>query len=96
MKPQRPKTGQSNRGGARSGAGRPVGTPNPNAGRRVTSGPKMTAISRAPHSPETHKGDTLMSPLHCRSFVPRDGIEPPTRGFSVLGKTNGIKKVGSK
>lgn len=25
-KPQRPKTGQSNRGGARPGAGRPVGT----------------------------------------------------------------------
>ena len=29
-------------------------------------------------------------------FVPRDGIEPPTRGFSVLGKSNVIKKVGSK
>ncbi len=33
---------------------------------------------------------------HGRLFVPRDGIEPPTRGFSVLGKTSGIKKAGSK
>lgn len=33
---------------------------------------------------------------HGRLFVPRDGIEPPTRGFSVLGKPSGIKKVGGK
>lgn len=44
-KPQRPKTGQSKRGGKRKGAGRPAGTPNPNAGRRIT---KMTAGARVP------------------------------------------------
>lgn len=29
-------------------------------------------------------------------FVPRDEIEPPTRGFSVLGKANHQRKLGGK